>query len=322
MSASHTILLHTNQPDPAAAIIGEDHPDLKIAVHDRYDGLEEAVAACGAEIVYSIRFAGTPGFPRAALVENPRVRWVSIGGSGSDHLSPWDPARVTVTNAAGVAADMMAEFALGAILHFSLNIDHFRQAQESRDWIAGKVSPIGGKTVLIVGLGRTGQAAARRFKAMGLEVLGVRARPDPTPDVDEVFHFDMLATIAARADFVVVCAPLLPSSRGLIGAAAFASMKKGTVFVDLSRGGIVDETALMAALDSHTLKGAALDVFATEPLPLEHPLWRYDNVLITPHCSSVFEGWEQKSVKMFSENLNRYRRGKPLLNIVDPVRGY
>jgi len=317
-----TVLIHSDRPDIAANVIRIGHPDLSLVACDSYAELPAVLADSAASVVYSIRFAGTPQFPRTALVENAQVRWVSVGGSGTDHLGRWDPARVTVTNSAGVAADMMAEYALGAMLHFSLNFDAFRAAQARRDWIAGRVAPIAGRTVVIVGLGRTGRAAAQRFKAMGMRVLGLRARPAPTEAVDEVHALDALPSLLTQADFILVCVPLLPETRGIIDEQALAALKPGAVLVDVSRGGVTDEAALQAALADGRLKGAALDVFASEPLPATHPFWGMPNVLITPHCSSVYEGWEERAAAMFAENLGRYRKGLPLTNVVDPARGY
>jgi phosphoglycerate dehydrogenase-like enzyme len=316
------VLLHTNDPGPAREIVAAAHPDLRIETCDSYAALPARVAQCAAEVVFSVRFAGTPGFPRAALVESGAVRWVSVGGSGTDHLAPWDPARVTVTNAAGVAADMMAEYALGAMLSFSLDLRGFSRAQAERRWIAGRVAPIEGRTLLVLGLGHTGRATARRAKAMGMTVLGLRARPQPTAHVDEVHPVDALPALLPRADFILCCTPLTPATRGLVSASAFAAMKPGAVLIDVSRGGVVDEPALIGALRAGRLGGAALDVFATEPLPAVNPLWGFDNVIVTPHCSSVYAGWEAKSVTLFSENLARWRRGETLHNVVDPDRGY
>ena len=138
-------------------------------------------------------------------------------------------------------------------------------------------------------------------------VLGVRARPQATPHVDEVHGPEMLVKLWGRADFIMCCVPLLDSTRGLIGEQAFASMKPSAVLIDVSRGGVVDETSLLAAL---------------EPLPPNHPLWSYENVVITPHWSSVYDGWEEKSARMFADNLAHYRRGEPLENVVRPERGY
>jgi len=318
-----TVILHTNEAEEAVQIVADAHPDLDLHGCDSHAALPGLIAATGAEVVYSVRFADSLPFPRAALVGDGPVRWVSVGGSGIDHLVPWDKTRVTVTNAAGVAADMMAEYVLGTYLSFTLDLARFRGLQAERRWISdGAVRPAMGGTVLVLGLGKTGQAVARRMRAMGLTVLGVRARPQETPNCDEVHGMEALPGLWPRADLVVACVPLLESTRGLIDGAAFAAMKPGAVLVDVSRGGVTDEAALIAALGSGAIRGAALDVFATEPLPEESPLWGMENTIITPHCSSVDAGWSARSVHMFAENLGRYRRGEVLSNIVDPARGY
>jgi phosphoglycerate dehydrogenase-like enzyme len=317
-----TVILHTDAPGPALGTLRADHEDLDIHTCDSYVGLPDLIARTRAEVVYSVRFAGTPQFPRDALAESRTVKWVSVGGSGTDHLQPWNPGKVTVTNAAGVAADMMAEYALGAILSFSLDMRGFLRQQRERLWKPRPIQPIEGRTLLILGLGNTGQAEARRAGAMGMTTLGVKARPQPVAGVDEVHGIEALPKLWARADFIVICVPLLPGTRGLVGQTALAAIKPGAVLIDVSRGGIVDHAALTEALDAGRLSGAALDVFETEPLPADNPLWRYENVMITPHCSSVYDGWDIKSVRMFSENLARYRRGEPLQNVVSPQRGY
>jgi phosphoglycerate dehydrogenase-like enzyme len=316
------VLLHTDRPEPALAVLAEAHPDLPVAACDSYEGLAGAIERSRAEVVYTVRFAGTRGFPRSALVESPTVRWVSVGGSGTDHLQPWDSGRVAVTNAAGVAAGMMAEYAIGAMLTFSLGLREFARQQHERRWSARRVEPLAGKTLLILGLGHTGQALAARAKALGMATIGVRARPQPTACVDEVHGAEALPQLWPRADAVCCCVPLLASTRALVGREAFAAMKTGVVLVDVSRGGVVDEAALVEALVEGRVRGAALDVFATEPLPPDNPLWGFENVIVTPHCSSVYDGWDTRSVAMFADNLWRYRRGEALTNVVDPARGY
>jgi phosphoglycerate dehydrogenase-like enzyme len=322
MSARPIVILHTDRPEPALAVLRDIHAELTVHACDSYAALPDLVERTAAEVVYSVRFDGTPRYPRHALTESQTVKWISVGGSGTDHLGRWDPTHVTVTNAAGVAAGMLAEYALGAMLSFSQDLRGFHRRQQARSWTAARVEPIEGKTVLIVGLGKTGEAVARRAKAMGMTTLGIRARPKPTRNLDGVHGSDALIALLPRADFIVCCVPLLPSTRGLLGAAAFAAMKPKAVLIDISRGGVVEEAALLAALDIGHIKGAALDVFATEPLPADHPLWGYDNVAITPHCASVYEGWDVKSVQMFAANLARYRCGEPLENVVNPDRGY
>lgn len=322
MTRTPTVLLHTDTPATACQIVQAVHPDLTVLTCDSYDALPGMIRDHAPEVIYSVRFAGTPGFPRSAMLESHSVRWISVGGSGTDHLAGWDPARVTITNAAGVAADMMAEYALGVMLHFSLDLPGFAQAKAARRWIVGKVTPIAGRRVLILGMGHTGRAIARRCTAMGMHVTGVRARPAPMPDTDAVHGIADLAGLWDSADVIAICVPLLPGTRGLVDRTAIAAMKPGAVVIDVSRGGVTDQTALALALREGHLRGAALDVFEIEPLPEHSPLWALDNVILTPHCSSVYDGWDLKSVAMFAENLTRYRRGEPLANVVDPTRGY
>ncbi len=315
------VLIHTDAADEALGILRARLPDLTYATCDSYAGLAEAVAAHRPEVVYSCRFAPDP-FPREALVEADSVRWISNAGSGVNHLAPWDPARVTVTNSAGVAADAMAEFALAAMLHFATGRPQLARDQAARRWRARMTRPVSGATLLCVGLGQTGRRMAALGKALGMRVLGVRASAAPTDNVDKVFAPDDLPRALAEADYVLACLPLTPASHSLLGETAFAALKPGAVLVDLSRGGIVDHDQMIAALDDGRLAGAALDVFPTEPLPQDDPLWGREDVLISPHCSGVYEGWEARSVEMFADNLERWRAGAPLLNVVDPVRGY
>ena len=317
-----TVILHTDNPEASKAVLEKRHPDLPIWTCSTYEGLAGLVSETGAEVVYSVRFNGSQGFPRDVLVSSESVRWVSVAGSGTDHLAPWDSDHVAVTNAAGVAADMMAQYVLGVMLHFSLGFPTFRAAQTRQEWLIGEVEPIDGKTVLILGLGKTGQAVAARSKLMGLKTLGVRANPKDTPHADEVHSLSALGGLWERADFLVVCVPLLESTRGLVNETAFDHLKSSTVVIDVSRGGVIEESALISALDSGKIRGAGLDVFRVEPLAKGHRLWDYENVIITPHCSAVYAGWDLKSVEMFAENLTRYRQGQALWNIVDPARGY
>lgn len=316
------VLLHTDNPDAAREVLQRVHPELNIHGCDSYRQLPRMLAETRAEVVYSVRFDGTPGFPRQALIDSESLKWLSVGGSGTDHMNPWDTRKLTVTNAAGVAADMMAEYTLAAMLHFNLGLDRFRQAQQNHRWISGRVAPIEGRTILILGLGHTGKAVAKLTKAIGMHTIGVRARPEETPYVDEVYGTPVLQDLWPRADFIVCCVPLLDSTRDMVDAVSIAAMKETAVIIDVSRGGVISEAALVAALDAGKIRGAALDVFATEPLPADHPLWSRENVIVTPHCSSVYDGWDLKSVALFADNLTRYRNGVPLFNIVDPDRGY
>jgi phosphoglycerate dehydrogenase-like enzyme len=250
------------------------------------------------------------------------LTWVSNGGAGVDHLMPWDPERITVTNASGVASHMMAEYVMAGMLALAIGLPAFMRRQMAHRWQFQPVAGVAGKTVAIVGLGRTGRAVARLASALDMRVVGTRAHPADTPHVHQVYPASALHQALGEADFVVVSAPLLASTRHLIDAEAIAAMKAGACLVDVSRGGVVDQTALSEGLRSQRLGGAVLDVFEREPLPGDSPLWDLDNVIITPHCSSVYRGWERRAAEMFCDNLDRWRAGEPLCNVVDPARGY
>lgn len=317
------VLIHNDVTAPLVARLTERFPDVHCVACESYDALPNALSETRPDVFYGVRFAGTVGYPRDALLGTDGPRWISVGGAGTDHLGSWDPARVTVTNASGVAAEMMAEYMLGGFMHFSLDVPGLQADKAARRWDASRqVVPLRGKTLLIVGLGETGKALAARAKAFGMQVLGTRARPQPMAHVDEVHPADALTDLVGRADCIAVCVPLVAQTRGLIDRAVIAAMKPGVLFADVSRGGVVDQSALAEGLAEGRIGGAALDVFETEPLPEESPLWGLDRVLLSPHCSSVYDGWERASFERFLDNLERFRAGAPLTNIVDPARGY
>ena len=317
------VIVHTGDPAPVLELLRAEHRDITFTGVDSYDALADAIAAIRPEAVYAMRFAGSVNYPRDALLSPGGPCWISVGGSGVDHLGHWNTEQVTVTNAAGVAAGMMAEHILGGFLHFTLDVPGLQRDQMERCWDARRtVRPMAERTLLIVGLGHTGQALATRAKAFGMYVIGTRARPQDTKDVDEVFASGAIQALWGRADFVAVCTPLLNETRNLVDVDAFTAMKSGTILADVSRGGVVNEAALMEALRSGSLGGAVLDVFETEPLAPDSAVWNLPNTLVSPHCSSVYADWEMNSARMFSENMKRWRAGKPLNNVVDPSRGY
>lgn len=320
---SPRVILHNNEPDAMMARFAERFPDADVRACRTYEDLPPLISAFRPDVFYGIRFAGTDQFPHQALKANDGPKWVSIGGSGVDHMGGWDPDKLQVTNSAGVAAGMMAEYMIGGFLHFMLDVPGLQKDQARRHWQSDRqVMPLQGKTLLIVGLGSTGQALAARAKAFGMHVIGTRARPQETPHVDAVHGVDELPQLWGRADFISVCVPLLPSTKGMVDAAAFAAMKPGAVLADVSRGGVIETSALLAALNTGRLAGAVLDVFEEEPLPADHAIWSAPNTLISPHCSSVYEGWEMASFDMFLDNLENWIAGRPLNNLVSPALGY
>ncbi|WP_299779532.1 D-2-hydroxyacid dehydrogenase [uncultured Roseobacter sp.] len=322
MSDTPRIILHNDSTTDMEQQLLDRFPDADFRVCNSYDGLPSLIDDYRPHVLYSVRFAGTPGFPRAALFGPQGPAWIAVGGSGTDHLGQWDMARTTVTNSAGVAANMMAEYVFGGFLHFTLNVMGLQRDKAAKAWNARKVAPLSGKTLLIAGLGHTGRAIAKRAKAFGMYVLGTRANPRVMENVDEVHPADDLAILLPRADFVAIATPLTPETRGLIGRHEVAALKSGVVIADVSRGGVVDQSALLDALKAGQIAGAALDVFEVEPLPADNELWTLDNVIISPHCSSVYAGWEKASFNLFLGNLASWKAGEDLVNIVNPARGY
>jgi phosphoglycerate dehydrogenase-like enzyme len=317
------LIILNDDPQPLVDRLTQVMPDIAPIPCDSYAAMRELVPQIKPDVVYSVTFAGRAGFPAEALFGENGPEWISVGGSGCDHLGQWDGNKVTVTNAAGVASAMMAEYVFGTVLHYTLDIDGLAKDKAARIWNPLRmVQPLQGKTMLIVGLGQTGRAVAQRAKAFDMHVLGTRARPQPTDHVDEVHSADALPDLWSRADVIVVCVPLLASTAGLIDAQAFAAMKPEAILVDVSRGGVVDNNALINALRGGSIAHAALDVFLTEPLLEDSPVWDLENAIVSPHCSAVFEDWATRSFNLFIENLIRWRAGEPLHNIVDPNLGY
>ncbi|MFB9149061.1 D-2-hydroxyacid dehydrogenase [Roseovarius ramblicola] len=323
MTNAPRILVHTSDPAPMLERLAEAAPGIEARGHDDYEGLGAVLAEFRPDIAYSVAFRGREGYPREALLGAHGPRWIAVGGAGVDHLTPWDAGAVTVSNAAGVAAPMIAEYVLGAVLHFTLDIDGMAADRVARHWERTRLmTPLKGKTLLIVGLGHTGQAVAARARAFGMKVIGTRARPQPMENVDEVHPADALPGLWGKADITVLSVPLVPGTRGLVNARALMAMKRDAILVDVSRGGVLDGAALVNSMRTGHLRGAALDVFETEPLPSDSPLWGLDRVILSPHCSAVYEGWAMRSFALFLDNLGHWLRNEPLFNIVDPQRGY
>ena len=316
------ILLHNSETAAHASKLRAAHPSADVAECTTYDDLPAQIKSFRPDVVYTVRFAGSPNFPRDALFANGGPRWIANGGAGTDHFGTWDTSRATVTNAAGVAADMMAEYVMGSFLHFTLNVAGLQSDKAKKIWQPRTVRPLKGQTLLILGLGHTGRAIAARAKAFGMRVIGTRATPRPMDHVDEVFASNALHKLLPQADFIAVATPLTSATRGLLGPVAFNAMKSGVILADVSRGGVIDQNALLYAMENGTVAGAALDVFETEPLPTDSPLWRCENAIISPHCSSVYDGWADASFDLFLANLDHWIASKELFNIVDPSKGY
>ena len=236
---------------------------------------------------------------------------------------------IVITNSRGMSADTMAEHVVAVTLALFRNLPLAVVRQSQRVWAQDEISVLGNRTlehsrVLVVGLGAIGSGVARRMAALGARVTGIRRRVDApeVPGVSDVLAPTDLRSALPNADVVVIAAPHTRATRGLIGANELAAMNPGAVLVNVSRGRLVDESALASALSARRIGGAALDVFEHEPLPENSPLWNLPNVLITPHTSGFrLDHWDA-ATDLFAENLRRFETGEPLLNVVDKERGY
>lgn len=244
------------------------------------------------------------------------VRWIHTLAAGVESL-PFDllsRSRIIVTNSRGLYADALGEFAIAAMLWFAKDLPRLARNQADRKWEPYTVERLEGKTAGVIGYGGIGQAVGRRAEALGMNVIPVRRRQEfGDPTVEDVLR---------DAHYVVLSTPLTPLTRGLLSAERIGMMRSDAVLINVSRGAVVDEAALVAALVARRIRGAALDVFETEPLPREHALWSLDNVLISPHTADHTDDAHDRAMAFYIENLRRFRRGEPLENVVDKEARY
>lgn len=254
-----------------------------------------------------------------------RLQWVHWAGAGVDAaLFPaLRDSDVVLTNARGVFDRYIAEYVLGLVLCFAKDFPRTLRSQLNKQWDFRHTDTIQGHKALLVGVGSIGTAIGRALKAAGMHVAGVgRSRRDGDPVFGSVSPLAELDDQLAEADYVVNVTPSTPDTRGLFSGPRFARMKRGARFINVGRGDAVDEAALTQALSDGPLAGAALDVFAIEPLPASSPLWERDDVIVSPHMSGDVRGSEQELIDQFVENLRRFTSGETLNNIVDKRRGY
>jgi glyoxylate/hydroxypyruvate reductase len=274
---------------------------------------------------------GVPGDSAEDLAEVvatlPRLRWVhaTSAGAGEQVRKAGLPAealeRVTITTSSGVHAVPLAEFAILGLLAIAKDLPRFVEGQRARAWPETRrpLRELSGRTLFLVGLGDIGRETARLGKAFGMRTVGFRRTGGPPPaHVDEVHGPQRLAELAGRADAMVVSLPLTGQTAGMIDRTTIEALPPSCIFVNVGRGGVVDEPALVDALRGRRIAGAVLDVFATEPLPDSSPLWSLPNVLVTPHAVALSARENERIVELFVDNLRRYLEGRPLRNVVEP----
>jgi phosphoglycerate dehydrogenase-like enzyme len=264
--------------------------------------------------------------PQNILKRAPKLKWVQLMSAGADGLARTEiwQSDITITGVSGIHATPISEYVLGMMLLFVKKSAHYLRMKEKHQ--VQRITPqlLRGQTVGIIALGHIGREVARLAKAFGMRVLAVDELrgTKPARNVDKMLPANQLRQMLADSDFVVSCVPLTPTTSKLIGEKELRSMKPTAYLINISRGGIVDEDALIQALDEKWIAGAALDVTVIEPLPPTSRLWDFDNVILTPHISGAQEDYLVLATELFCENIKRYLKGKKLMNVIIRKRGY
>lgn len=296
--------------------------DIKVVLVDSEGNLDHD--ATDAEVYLSWFFLRSHILHRV-LAAAPALRWHHAPNAGVNHiLTPTYLERdLILTNGAGVHAIPIAEFVLTYILSHAKNLAQLQALQAERHWKrAFPIQELTDATLLIIGAGGIGQAIATRAKAFGMRIIGTRRHPQALPNFDLVVGVDEWRSHLPSADYVVIATPLTSETQGLIDEKVLRSLPAHAYLINIARGAVVDEPALIKALTQGWIAGAALDTVVTEPLPSDSPLWSVPNLLITPHCSGHSPKVKQRSIELFLDNFNRYQTGQPLRNVVDKQAGY
>ena len=303
-------------------------PGYREAVSEAEESEEQARGALHAALAEAEVLFGLSLVPDDLPSLAPHLRWIQLTTAGADRFlnSAVLKSGVTITTASGIHAAPVGEYVLGMMVMLAKGWPGLFRAQGRREWARITPQELEGKTVAIVGMGNVGQEVARLAKALNMRVLGVRRSGASLESgdyvADEIVGPLELLPVLSRSDFVVICLPLTEETHHLVGELALRAMKPTAYLINVSRGAVVDEAALLRALTEGWIAGAGLDVFETEPLPEKSWLWQLNNVIISPHLAGETPSYNERAVDLFCENLRRYLDGEPLHNVVDPSLGY
>jgi len=301
------------------------------------DKMEPALAGCDVMVTFRV--------PAELARKAPGLKWIHLMSAGAEHAvaaGVFAIPNLLLTNSSGIHGTTIGEYILGSMLAYAHRMHLPLRAQLRHEWLPNRyfmktVFDLRGKTVGIVGYGSIGRESARLAQAFGMEVLALKRDPhehaDPgwcAPGVGDPQGViprrwlgpERRIELMERSDFVVVTLPLTPETRHFLGAREFAAARPGAYVVNVGRGEVIDQEAMIEALRSGKLGGAGLDVTTPEPLDSQSPLWDMENVLLTPHISGAKQGYNDEACEVFVENLRRFKAGRPLLNLVERARGY
>jgi phosphoglycerate dehydrogenase-like enzyme len=274
-----------------------------------------------AEIIYGFRL------PENVIARAPKLKWFQTMSAGVDRFldDEFNRSPVVMTSVSGIHATPIGEFVLGLMLMFAKQAPLAFQQKQQKLWKSFLAAPLRGQTVGIVGLGNIGREVARLANAFGMRVVATRRSAGKSLRaryVDRLYPREQLRQLLAESDFAVLTLPLTKETHKIIGEAELRSMKPTAYLINIARGNLIDETALVRALQEYRIAGAGLDVFSAEPLPTDSPLWEFTNVIISPHIAGGMEDYVERATEVFTENLKRYLGGRKLVNVVDKKRGY
>jgi phosphoglycerate dehydrogenase-like enzyme len=296
-------------------------PDAKVTLLSHVSQIEPHLAEMDVLITHGPYLADRADH---VLSNSPKLKWIQGIGTGVDNFADRPTLRsdVTVTNIHGIHGNPMSEAALAAMLALSRRIPRNVRNQALQTWESWPSRLLTGKTVGILGVGSIALTLAPRCKAFDMTVIGISSGVRPVPGFDRIVHRDSLIEAVKDFDYFLLQTPYSPETHNIVNFAVFDAMKPEAYLINLARGGVVDEDALLAALQNGKIAGAALDVFATEPLPKNSPFWSMENVLITCHQSSTHEGTVDAIVPIINHNIGQFRRGNisGMRNIVRPSR--
>lgn len=322
MSDSHVLVI-ADPKAPHLKVLDKLGPKVSrtISLEER----ELLEAAPRADVV--VNCTGNSTQLRPVFANAAKLQWIhSLAAGVENQLFPELVASpVPLTNSRGVYKESLGEFVIAAALFFAKDFRRMIRNQTAHRWEKFTVDEISRQTMGVVGYGEIGKAAARRGKAMGMRILGTRRKADATSKdeiADKIYPVEQRAGMIAESDVVVVAAPLTSETRGLVGEQEIARMKPTAILINVGRGPVIDESALIQALSQNRIRGAALDVFNQEPLPEDHAFWSLENLLLSPHCADQTSDWLEQSMDFFITNFQRFISGRPLLNIVDKHAGY
>lgn len=319
-----TILVLADPHEPVLALLEEVRVETEIVVGNAVESFE----SCANSAIGIFNWSGSLPLLRKVFGMCPNLRWVHSRSVGLERsLFPeLVESPVVLTNGAGVFSGPLGEFVLAAILYFAKDLRRMIRNQVAGVWEPFNVVGVAGQTLGIVGYGDIGRAVAARVHPLGMTIHALKrhAAPPGQQDklIDRIYTPDRRLEMISLCDYVVVAAPLTEETRGMINEREFAAMKANTVVINVGRGPVIDEDAMIRALSTRRIKGAALDVFDEEPLPSDHPFYKLENVLLSPHCADHTPDWLENAVYLFIDQLERFRGGKPLLNVVRKELGY